>query len=297
MLDRAWSNEDWPQVIAIVETMLTATPGDGGLTEKLFSAHFNYAMQLVHKERLDEAIGEFDKALTINVGDPRAEGERRLAQLYREGSLALSKGDFSAAITVLSALYDQNPGYQSVKTRLYQAYIGHADALEKSGQNGNAYLTYQKASTVDAQGGEAQAGLTRLKGFAPAQTAAGKKIEVDIAKQQVIVWQNNEVLYRFKASTGKAPYLTRTGTFKILDKMPNAYSSSMQWGMPWWMGIYYAGKWENGFHAMARVGKDQVKLPDSVLGRPATHGCIMLSDKDAKTLYDWAVVGTVVWIH
>lgn len=46
-----------------------------------------------------------------------------------------------------------------------------------------------------------------------------------------------------------------------------------------------------------RGGKNQTVLPDSVLGKPATHGCIMLSDKNAKTLYDWAVIGTAVWIH
>ena len=38
-------------------------------------------------------------------------------------------------------------------------------------------------------------------------------------------------------------------------------------------------------------------MSDAVLGTPQTHGCIMMSDKDAKTLYDWAVIGVAVWIH
>jgi hypothetical protein len=66
--------------------------------------------------------------------------------------------------------------------------------------------------------------------------------------------------------------------------------------MPYWMGIYQAGGSENGFHAMARLPNGTV-LSTSVLGRPATNGCIMMSDDDARTLYNWAVVGTPVWIH
>ena len=296
-LDEAWTAGDWPQVIPVVEAMLKAKPGDGALVEKLFSAHFNYAVQLVRSERLAEAVAEFDQALVVVPGDQRALSERRFAQLYLQGSAALSQGDFAAAITPLDEIYSGNPNYRSVKTRLYQAYLGSAGALENNGKATEAYLAYEKALNVDTQGSEAQAGTTRLKSSAPAGSAAGKKIEVDIAKQQVTAYDNGKVVYRFKASTGKSPYLTRTGNFRILSKMPNAYSSAMQWGMPWWMGIYYAGKWENGFHAMARVGKNQTVLPNSMLGKPATHGCIMLSDKDAKTLYDWAVIGTAVWIH
>ncbi len=299
MLDQAWKDSNWPQVIPIVEGLFKSAPSDASLKEKLFSAHLNYAVQLVRTEKLAEAVAEFDKALAINPGDVRAVGERTSAQLYLQSTTALGAGDFSAAIEPLRTIYNGNPDYRSVKTRLYSAYLGYADLLEKSGKNADAYLNYQKASNVDTKGVEAQAGMARLKGSAPTPStaAAGKKIEVDIAKQQVTVWENSKVVWRFKASTGKAPYLTRKGNFTILSKMPYAYSSSMQWGMPSWMGIYYAGKWENGFHAMARVGKNQTKLPDSMLGRPQTHGCIMLSDKDAKTLYDWAVLGTAVWIH
>ena len=298
-LDQAWKDEDWPQVITIVQQMLNSTPNDAQLTEKLFSAYFNNGVKQVRSEQLAEAVASFDKALAVRPGDARAAGERKYAQLYLEGSTVLTDGRFADAVTPLSTIVDGNPTYRSAKARLYQAYVGLAGMLEKSGKSAEAYLNFQNALGVDAQGAEAQAGIERLKASAPAQSTSpvGKKIEVDIAKQQVTVWQNDTLVYRFRASTGKAPYLTRKGNFKVLDKMPNAYATSMQWGMPWWMGIYEAGKWENGIHAMARVGKNQTVLSTSLLGTPQTHGCIMLSDKDAKTLYDWAVIGTAVWIH
>jgi tetratricopeptide (TPR) repeat protein len=298
-LDQAWSASDWPLAILMLDEMLRRTPGDATLTKKLFTARYNYGVQLVRSEKLAEAVAEFDKALAISPNDADALGERRFAQAYLEGSTALARGDFYSAITPLRTIYDGNPAYRSVKARLYQAYAGYADALEKEGKRADAYLVYQKASHIDAQGQEAQVGMARLKDAAPADqvaaAAAKKKIEIDIAKQQVIVWENNKVIYRFKASTGKAPYVTRTGEFEILNKMPNAYSSAMEWGMPYWMGIYQAGGSENGFHAMARLTNGTV-LSTSVLGRPATRGCIMLSDADARTLYNWAAVGIPVTI-
>lgn len=299
-LDLAWSAEDWPRVIALVEVMRAASPSDGDLREKLFAAHFNHAHQLVRQERLEDALAAFDRALGVNAGDERAVRERKLAQLYVQGTTALSAGSFAEAAGSLRSVFDSRADYLSVKSKLYQAYVGQAAALEKSGQSTDAYQSFQKAAKLDAQGAEAQAGLARLKPAAPTATpapsAAGKKIEVSIAQQRMTVWQNDKVVWVFKVSTGKTPYLTRKGTFYTRNKIPNAYSTAMGWGMPWWMGIYQVGNYENGIHAMARLRNGTV-LPNSMLGRPQTRGCIMLSDKDAKTLYDWTVVGTMVWIH
>ena len=194
MLDQAWKDGNWPVVIPIVESMYTSTPKSAALKEKLFSAHLNYAVQLVRTEKLAEAVAEFDKALAVSPGDSRAVGERKFAQLYLEGTTALNAGDFEAAITPLRTIYDGNPNYRSVKARLYGAYADYAGALEKGGKNSDAYLTFQKASNVDDKGVEAQEGMARLKAAAPSSSAAaaGKKIEVDIAKQQVTAWQGRQ---------------------------------------------------------------------------------------------------------
>ncbi len=298
-LDQAWVASDWPRAIAILTDLRQAKPNDAALTKKLFTAHFNYAVQLVRSERLAEAVAEFDKALAIDPNDKDAKGERLFAKLYLDGTTALNQNDYAAAIAPLREIYDGNPNYRQVTPRLYQAYVGLAAALEKGSKPVDAYGNYEKAAAINPDGQEAKDGMARLKdtpGIVPANTS-GKKIEVDLTKQRVIAYQNGQVVYRFVASTGKAPYVTRTGNFKILDKMATgAYSTSMGWGMPWWMGIYYAGSSENGFHGMARLRNGTV-LSTSVLGRPATHGCIMLSDADARTLFNWAEIGIPVWIH
>ena len=78
--------------------------------------------------------------------------------------------------------------------------------------------------------------------------------------------------------------------------MPTAYSSALGWKMPYWMGVYQAGGTENGFHGLATLSNGTTLSP-SVVGRPATSGCIMLTNEDAATLYNWASIGTPVIIH
>ena len=77
---------------------------------------------------------------------------------------------------------------------------------------------------------------------------------------------------------------------------PTLTNDAMDWGMPYWVSIHQAGSTEGGFHALLRVKNGGV-TPTSMLGRPYTNGCIMLSDEDEKTVYDWATLATLVWIH
>lgn len=299
-LDKAWAASDWPLAILIIDEMLRRTPDDKALLDKKFKAHYNNGVQLVRSDRLSEAVAEFDKALLINGMDLNVLGERRFAQGYLDGTNALNKGDYAAAIASLKIIYEGNPNYRSVKSRLFQAYMAYADQLEKGGKRTDAYLNYKKASFIDTQSQEAKTAMARTVDAAPpeqlAAAASKKRIDVDLVKQRVTVYQNDKVVFQFKASTGASPYVTRTGNYEILNKIPNAYSSAMEWGMPYWMGIYQAGGSENGFHGMARLSNGTV-LSTSVLGRPATRGCIMLSDEDAKKLYDWAEPGIPVTIH
>ena len=66
--------------------------------------------------------------------------------------------------------------------------------------------------------------------------------------------------------------------------------------MPDWMGIYWSGDLEDGFHALPILANGQ-RLWDTSLGTPVSYGCIVLSAQDAQTLYDWAEIGTPVYIQ
>ncbi|MGD0876548.1 MAG: L,D-transpeptidase family protein [Anaerolineales bacterium] len=121
-----------------------------------------------------------------------------------------------------------------------------------------------------------------------------KLIVVSISQEHVFAYQGGMLVYSFVASTGSGNS-TRTGTFSILDKIPKAYASTWNFWMPDWMGIYYAGGLEDGFHSLPLLNNGQ-RLWGNSLGTPVTYGCIVLGIQDSETLYDWAEIGTTVQI-
>lgn len=127
--------------------------------------------------------------------------------------------------------------------------------------------------------------------------ALRKRIEVDVSDQRAYAWEGNVLRYKFVVSTGLPGYNTRRGRFVIQSKIPMAVSTGLNLDMPYWMGIYYAGSTENGFHALPINRTTKVKLWGGFIGRPISYGCIVLRDSDAAVLYKWAEMGTLVEIH
>ncbi len=126
--------------------------------------------------------------------------------------------------------------------------------------------------------------------------ASGKKlIVVSIHEQHLYAYQDSKLAYSFVVSTG-SNNSTMAGTYHILDKIPNAYGADWNFWMPDWMGIYYVGTLENGFHALPLLDNGQ-RLWGDEIGTPVTYGCVVLGITDAQTLYDWADVGTAVQIN
>jgi LysM repeat protein len=133
-------------------------------------------------------------------------------------------------------------------------------------------------------------------GPASAPSGGGKRIVIDLSEQRLYAYQNGALVYSFIASTGKPGSGTRTGTFSVLDKYPNAYASTWDLQMPYFMGIYWAGSLENGIHALPILSNGQT-LWAGYLGTPVSFGCIILSTENARTLYYWADIGTPVVVQ
>jgi LysM repeat protein len=129
----------------------------------------------------------------------------------------------------------------------------------------------------------------------PAGSSGGKRILIDLSEQHLYAYQGEALVYSFVASTGMGSG-TRTGTFRVLDKIPNAYASTWNLQMPHWLGIYWAGSLENGIHALPILSNGQ-RLWAGYLGTPVSFGCVILGVEEARLLYEWAVVGTPVVIQ
>ncbi len=119
-----------------------------------------------------------------------------------------------------------------------------------------------------------------------------KRIEIDTKTQRLSYFLGGVRLGKFLISSGVPAMPTPKGHYKIINKVPKAWSPYGLW-MPYWMGlgtgrfgIHELPIWPNGY----REGEDH-------LGKPASHGCVRLGTDSAKFLYNWAEVGTPVFIY
>jgi tetratricopeptide (TPR) repeat protein len=79
-LNVAWAEENWLQVIDILNEIQAIDPGYEGLTQKLYAAYVNRGYALMEQGKMVEARAAFSQALEINPeGGEAAEGLRRLA--------------------------------------------------------------------------------------------------------------------------------------------------------------------------------------------------------------------------
>ncbi len=124
----------------------------------------------------------------------------------------------------------------------------------------------------------------------------GQKVVISISRQHLWAYSGDKVVFSFVASTGLSSSPTAPGSYRVLDKIPNAYASTWNLQMPYWLGIYYVGRIENGIHALPILSSGQT-LWAGLLGRPASFGCVILDTASAKQLYDWIQVGTPVIIQ
>lgn len=142
-----------------------------------------------------------------------------------------------------------------------------------------------------------QAGQRLLIPGADGATAVtAKRILVDLSEQRAYAYTGETLSNSFIVSTGRPGQETAVGAYAIQNKLPTAYAFTWGLQMPYWLGIYWAGHLQNGFHALPLL-PDGSQLWRGYLGTPISYGCIVLSPEDAQWLYNWVEVGTAVTIQ
>lgn len=147
----------------------------------------------------------------------------------------------------------------------------------------------------DTDGDSFEDGIEIDNGYDPLKgkgAKLAKSIEINIDKQELNYFLDGVKLGTFLVSTGVPGMHTPKGRYKIDDKHLRAWSSWGLW-MPYWMslqngyfGIHELPVWPNG----QKEGEDK-------LGTRASHGCIRLGTGPAEFLYNWAPLGTPVYIY
>ncbi len=130
----------------------------------------------------------------------------------------------------------------------------------------------------------------------PPTPTSGTRFIVSLSRQQCWVYQGDRILYSWPCSTGAGERRTKPGNYAVQSKILNAKSKVWQLDMPYWLGIYDVGPYENGIHGLPVAWKTGKKIWSGLIGQPATFGCAMLDDMEASTLFRLAFIGMPVHV-
>lgn len=112
--------------------------------------------------------------------------------------------------------------------------------------------------------------LPQINPFKPEVTL---KAVIDLTKQRMTVMNGDEVLHEWPISSGRRGYFTPNGTY-YPQWRARMWRSRQYYNAPMPYSVFF----HRGYavHGTTATG---------LLGRPASHGCIRLSNKNAATFY------------
>ena len=122
-----------------------------------------------------------------------------------------------------------------------------------------------------------------------------KWLEVILKEQLVSLQVGDESVNSLVISTGRPNYETKPDSYTIENKLPTTGNSDLDWTFDYWVGVYWIDSYQIGFHALPKDSQGNLIWEDK-LGKPISYGSILLSEKDAKILYDFCEVGMKVVI-
>jgi len=313
-VEAARTATDQQAMIDNLEKMYALAPGDEAIAAELAELHYERGLILRNGGSFEEAQLAFNRALTFQETLAAAQLEKQHITLYLEGAASFQRGQWGEAIAAFEKIYTQSPHYPFMQEILYSAYFNQGIALQANRNWEAALEAFKQAAKVMPTLAEPREKIAQVNLLltpptstpAPTATAApsptpdpkGEKlVVVDISDQHAYVYQGELLVYDFIVSTGEPGRDTAIGEFEIQNKIPMAYASTWNLDMPFWLGIYWSGPLQNGFHAVPTVRHTGQTMWDGYLGQRVSYGCVILSMRDAETLYNWVDVGTPVKIQ
>jgi lipoprotein-anchoring transpeptidase ErfK/SrfK len=192
---------------------------------------------------------------------------------------------FATSIGIIGTLWSQTP----------RLALEHSSKASPSGHaTRSGAMTFQKVNGSQADGAIGpQTAVTLANAVAPSlQGGPSNRIEVDLTEQVLYYVENGQVIRTMSVSSGngksyrtqtgrRARGLTPVGTFRVQRRIRGVRVS--------YLGVLHNPLYFYGGYA--------IHGSSSVPGYPASHGCIRVSQANARWLFDRAPVGTPVIVH
>ena len=290
-VEAASTNKEWERAVILLEQIRELEPRNREAWKRLAEACYYRGLGLIEENQLEEARIALDAAIRLDAGNEDLQRMRRQLKLYVDSVSAYWAQEWRQVIEPLKKVYKMDPDFRDTRSMLAQAYFQWGIQRQADEVWDESYEAYEDALRIDPDMTEAE---ERRKAVLDILIPPNR-IEVDLSDQIITVYENKRVKWTFICCTGRYKSPTVPGRYKVLEKLPMAYASRWDLDMPWWLGIYWAGGSQNGFHALPILSSGRT-LWSGALGSPCSYGCIVLDTPDAVALYEWAEVGTVVLI-
>jgi len=120
-------------------------------------------------------------------------------------------------------------------------------------------------------------------------------VRVDLSPVQLLtVYRGSSPVRDIMISGGAPGQETPLGVFRIKDRGRRFFSRRFGEGALWWVRLVD----QYLFHSLPRDETwEVIPAEKEKLGLPASHGCIRMSDEDAKWFYEQVPPGALVIIH
>ena len=193
--------------------------------------------------------------------------------IVAEDGLVHSRGSSGSKVTLIQDRLVQL-GYFISDTR---GTFGYGTA--------HAVTAFQKVQglTRDGQAGPTTKWFLNHPGIPVGASTSGRVIEVQLAKQVVLLVENGKVKWIFDASSGASATPTPKGRYSIYRQIDGYRHAPL--------GTLYRPKYFNG--GIALHGSSSVPT------YPASHGCVRLTNAETDFLWTqpWGAIGTRVWVY
>jgi lipoprotein-anchoring transpeptidase ErfK/SrfK len=275
------SLEDGVARVALSDRFLAGVPGDPANRDRDQQATLDARIgQLTYT--LDQFEGV--RSVEIRAGDVTvASGERPAdyAKPAQGPELFRTEGERKPRKAA------KTPGTRELQERLAKLRF-----LPKSAVDGvNGYRTQQAVLAFQAWndlgrdgvvGPQTTAALAAAHRPKPHASAPAHRIEVYREKGVALLIEHNKTKRAIHVSSGALGTPTPPGTFKVFRK------ELKSWSVPFQVWLPYASYFNQGiaFH----------EYPD-VPSFPASHGCVRVPAPEAKGVYEFASLGTVVIVY
>ncbi|MBD2386879.1 L,D-transpeptidase [Cylindrospermum sp. FACHB-282] len=119
------------------------------------------------------------------------------------------------------------------------------------------------------------------------QSGLSRRIEIDLSEQRVRAWEGKKLVYSFRTSTGKSSTPTPVGKYRINSKYRTNRMRGRGYDIP---DVPYAMYFYKGYAIHGAYWHKR-------FGTPVSHGCVNLPVQQARKLYNWTQMGTLVVVR